>query len=944
MTTRSMSTSRNRKVAFLGGSVVFVVLLFGLMRTRPALPQSADDESCLQCHAYAAVFEGMENADSYVVEPELFSASVHGEAGFSCGDCHPGVTPFPHLDEAAPVDCGMCHSLEAAQHDRSLHGQVLAEGDPLAPACADCHGVHDILRASDERSPTHVMGIPVLCGECHHEGSPVSRTHDIGQDHILENYSLSIHGEGLFEQGLSVTAVCTSCHTSHQILPHTDPDSSIHRDRIAGTCMNCHAQIEHVHRQVIDGELWESEPDHVPACVDCHSPHEIRRVYYETGAANEDCLTCHRDAELTGTSLGEPTSLFFDEQAFYASAHGTVACAQCHTEVSSAVRPSCTTIESPVQCEICHESEVEQYEISIHGTLAAEGDTDAPSCMDCHERHTTQTQHLPTSPTFPRNVPDLCAECHARGEPASRRNDEVQPVEHYEISIHGSGLFDSGLTVTATCSSCHSAHMTLPADDPRSTVHHENIVDTCGTCHIGISEQLKTSIHWSQDPDTEEDLPTCYDCHTAHDISRVDRADFRLLMMDQCGRCHEEEAETFFDTFHGKVSRLGDEAAAKCYDCHGTHNILPIDDPDSTLGRNHVVETCGQCHSGANIRFTGYLTHATHHDPDKYPLLFLTFWAMTFLLIGVMSFALIHTAVWLFRLARTPELRKKHHKPKPGEKLYRRFTKEQRMLHLFMLLSFFILALTGMILKFSYMGWAQWAAGVVGGFQTTGVLHRIGAIVLMGVFVYHLRSIYRAKRQSGNSWRKFVFSERSLMLGKRDLKELIQSFKWFLGRGPRPKYGRFTYWERFDYFAVFWGMFIIGTTGLMLWFPEFFTLVLPGWTVNIATILHSDEALLAVAFIFTVHFFNTHFRPDQFPIDLVIFTGQVPLEELKRDKPREYEQLVESGTLEEHLVPAATKKFTRAARIFGFSALGIGLVLIGLIVYSMLTSMFGAAG
>ncbi len=124
-----------------------------------------------------------------------------------------------------------------------------------------------------------VLNIPSLCGECHHEGSPVSRTHDIPQDSILENYSLSIHGEGLFRQGLSVTAVCTSCHTSHRILPHTDPRSSIHQDNVAATCMQCHAQIERVHRQVIEGRLWEEEPEKIPACVDCHSPHEIRRVW-----------------------------------------------------------------------------------------------------------------------------------------------------------------------------------------------------------------------------------------------------------------------------------------------------------------------------------------------------------------------------------------------------------------------------------------------------------------------------------------------------------------------------------------------------------------------------------------------------------------------------------------------------------------------------------------
>ncbi len=121
---------------------------------------------------------------------------------------------------------------------------------------------------------------------------------------------------------------------------------------------------------------------------------------------------------------------------------------------------------------------------------------------------------------------------------------------------------------------------------------------------------------------------------------------------------------------------------------------------------------------------------------------------------------------------------------------------------------------------------------------------------------------------------------------------MLGSIKWFFGLGPRPAYGRYTYWEKFDYFAVFWGVMVIGSTGFVLWFPELLTRVLPGWSINVATIVHSDEALLAVGFIFTIHFFNTHFRPDKFPMDPVIFTGRMTLEELKHDKPDEYAELV----------------------------------------------------
>ncbi|HEX9690906.1 MAG TPA: cytochrome c3 family protein [Gemmatimonadales bacterium] len=917
-------------------TLIVLSALFVVVGGRPAGAQTSDE--CVVCHGSGSVFTGSADSTRLVVDQGVLARSVHGPPGLACQMCHQGMS-FPHPSPAPAVGCDLCHSTQAAQHAESLHGQAASRGDPLAPGCTTCHGTHGIRSHLDPRAPTAVLNIPALCGECHHEGSPVSRQRDIPQDRILENYSLSIHGAGLFQQGLSVTAVCTSCHTSHQILPHTDPRSSIHATNVAATCMQCHAQIEQVHRQVIEGRRWEEAPNRIPACVDCHQPHKIRRVFYDLGAADRDCLSCHSDSTLTGVAHGDTMSLYVDEAAFRAGMHGSTACAQCHTDVTPGLRRACLTISSPVDCAGCHDAEVTEYQGGIHGVLAAQGDEDAPGCLDCHDQHATLGQHVPTSSTFPQNVPALCAQCHREGERAAVRivSTVRTPVRSYEMSIHGKGLFESGLVVTATCSNCHSAHGERPASDPLSSVNRRNLAGTCGTCHHGIEETFRTSIHWGENGYTEEgrQLPTCEDCHTSHDISRTDRADFRMRMMSQCGRCHEDEADTFFDTFHGKVSRLGDAAAAKCYDCHGTHGILPVAEPASTLSRRNIVATCSQCHERANLRFTGYLTHATHHDPEKYPFLFWAFWGMTALLVGTLLFATTHTVAWLYRLSRSPGVWKRH-RPSPGEKVYERFTRFHRTLHLVMLLSFFTLALTGMVLKFSHMGWAQYVARVAGGFITTGVLHRFGAVTLITVFLVHLWDVRQQKKRAGLSWRQFVSASNSLIFNRRDLREFLQSIKWFLGKGPRPQYGRYTYWEKFDYFAVFWGMFIIGSTGLLLWFPETFALVFPGWSVNVATILHSDEALLAVAFIFTVHFFNTHFRPDKFPMDPVIFTGHVPVEELKRDKPREYQELVASGALDQRLVAPVPKKVERLVRVFAFAALAVGLTLIGLILYSML--------
>lgn len=201
-------------------------------------------------------------------------------------------------------------------------------------------------------------------------------------------------------------------------------------------------------------------------------------------------------------------------------------------------------------------------------------------------------------------------------------------------------------------------------------------------------------------------------------------------------------------------------------------------------------------------------------------------------------------------------------------------------------------------------------------------------------FFAHLYYLAKEKRAQGMSWKQYLLHHNSMLPNRNDLRDIVASFKWFIGMGKRPDYGRWTYWEKFDYFAVFWGVAIIGATGLILWFPEFFTHFFPGWFINVATVIHSDEALLAVGFIFTVHFFNTHFRADKFPMDTVIFTGRVPLEEFKADRPREYEEMVKSGELEKRMVSPLPDAVVRGLKIFGATALTIGIILIILIIYS----------
>ena len=275
----------------------------------------------------------------------------------------------------------------------------------------------------------------------------------------------------------------------------------------------------------------------------------------------------------------------------------------------------------------------------------------------------------------------------------------------------------------------------------------------------------------------------------------------------------------------------------------------------------------------------------------------------------------------------------------PGSRTSRhimRFSRTDRLMHGFLMFSFLGLALTGLPLLFSHAPWASRLARMLGGVTVAGVLHRFFAVILIGVFVLHVARLFR--RVIGGRDYSIFWGPSSMVPQPRDLRDLIGHVRWFLGRGPRPAFERYTYWEKFDYWAVFWGMAIIGGSGLMLWFPEQFSRVLPGWVFNIALVVHGEEALLAVGFIFTIHFFNGHLRPEKFPMDMVIFTGSVPESELRHERAAEYDRLRDSGALDRLEVPPPSPSTWRLGRAVGTIALTIGTALVILIVFALITT------
>jgi cytochrome b subunit of formate dehydrogenase len=670
----------------------------------------------------------------------------------------------------------------------------------------------------------------------------------------------------------------------------------------------------------------------------------------QTQADANRCAACHTEPALWEA---DTQRLFFAPELLAHDIHAQrgVACSDCHGGNHTTTRTNlahardggfrATSAEIQPACAHCHHTANAGLVEGLHAHAAGPG---APggggplACAECHgaSGHGIRPTTDPASPLFLRNEVALCGRCHEASHAT------------YRASVHGRGLFDAGLAVSATCSDCHDPHRPLPATDARSRLHGDNVIQTCGRCHMFIQERLEASVHrWRVAEDGEPELtaapggtttqrPVCTSCHVGHDLADPKSVAFRESSPGRCGSCHESLSEQYLLSMHGQLTNLGHGPAAKCSDCHGAHDILPVRDPQSKLFGARRVETCAQCHAGANANFAQFDPHANHRDPTRSPILYYSFVGMEILLFSVFGFFGLHTAFWSVR---SIAHRMKHGRPprlEPGAPAYVRFEKFHRTLHVIVIVSFLGLALTGLPLKYSGQEWARRLAAALGGFESTSFWHRVCAVMTAFYFIAHLiwlvRKIAEARR-GGMTWRVMFFGPDSTIPNLRDLRDLLGMFRWFFGLGKKPVFERWTYWEKFDYWAVFWGVAIIGTSGLLLWFPEFFTRFLPGQALNIAKVIHSEEALLATGFIFTIHFFNTHLRAEKFPMDMGMLTGLVSKEELQEERPEWVRRLDASGHLDKLLEKTPSQRTLTLTMLGGFVAVAIGLaLLVGILV------------
>ena len=636
----------------------------------------------------------------------------------------------------------------------------------------------------------------------------------------------------------------------------------------------------------------------------------------------DKCLSCHDDAEMK-SDAGKSVAVLADD--FARSAHRKLDCAECHDAALTVKHPKNPLgAVKPQVCQDCHADEFKAVAGSIHGRRA-NGERAIKDCNACHgSLHTVHKSGDPASPLSPVNQIKTCGSCH----------EDV--LLNYEASEHARGLLRSGLVGNSpSCSSCHGKHDVHAKDDPAATTHHAKIPQTCGNCHKGIVAEWQNSAHGALIRAGKKG-PDCASCHEPHAIKRPDSAKVRDEVADRCGTCHDPIGKTFHDSFHGKASALGMAQAAVCADCHTPHLNLAKSDPKSSIHPDNLAKTCGACHDNVNASFLTFDPHANPSDPTRNPWVYWIWLGMTGLLLGVFGFFGLHGFLWMQR-ALVGKLRGEFPPQDRSGPHVRRFHGMQIAVHVTIVVSFLLLGATGLPLKFAEASWAPGLIAVFGGQQVAGWLHRLAGAVTFGYFAWHLAMLAHAiviKKERG-----FFWGPRSMVPQPQDIVDMFAMFRYFLYLGPRPKFDRFTYWEKFDYLAVFWGVAIIGCSGLVLWFPTAATTVLPGWALNAAYVIHSDEALLATGFIFLFHFFHTHLRPETFPMDTVIFTGRMPLETFKHERPLEYARLVEQGKLEERMAPPPSALELRIAHIFGFTAVALGVTLAVFIFRALLAGL-----
>lgn len=828
-----------------------------------AQDEAPQDNQCLACHGTAELWE--DDRPRLYVTADHMAGDVHWQKGISCQDCHGG--------NAATIEWREAHA--------AVDGfRKIASPADMPAFCGHCHSDEDYMRGRRSLLPTDQ--------EAEYWTSGHGRQLKLAGDEYKKTLEGLPPGDTPPEMELPPVATCVSCHSvgkKHHIVAVDDPNSPVYPTRVAHMCAECHSNAE-----LMAGRTFQERPlGHDQFERWQNSAHGQAMAGGDLTAAT--CNDCHGN-------------------------HGSVSASQL-----------------TLMCGNCHKDQLIDVRKSVHAKAGPKNpSTGAGTLMECTKCHGDDVHGmLPAddseSPVFLEHQVALCGNCHEKF------------LESYDRSVHGHGLHKSGLRVTAVCANCHGSHAIHYAADRRSTLHASKVAATCGECHRFIEERLQQSVHAQIDDvvshgkelaakKSSHRKPNCIDCHQGHDQPHPESPFFRMQLPYRCSNCHPKVSERYRLSLHGELTHLGYEPAAKCSDCHGAHDILPVSDPNSRLAGENRLQTCRECHPSAVRAFAAFDPHASHKDKKKHPGLYSTvFWLKVVLFLIFFSF-MIHALAWFVRSFLQTLIHGRHRRLAASERAIGRPDISPRVCYILLLISFPGLTLTGLPLKYSDQPWATKVADALGGFESTSVWHHFFAVIVIGACLVHVWqgvSKIIVLRRKGQSWKEIVSGPDSSVLRRRDLKDLLAMFRWFVGRGRKPGFERWSYWEKCDYWFSYYAVAIVAISGLVLWQPNLFCRVLPGGAINLAKTVHAEIALMAASFLFGIHLFNTHMRPEKFPVDLSAFNGMVSEEHLRSARPEYVERLEREGRLEE-LCRAAPSKW----RLWLVGFLGLALLLVGL--------------
>jgi cytochrome b subunit of formate dehydrogenase len=668
------------------------------------------------------------------------------------------------------------------------------------------------------------------------------------------------------------------------------------------------------------------------------------------GPTNEDCLGCHADKGLTKDVKGKKVSLYADEAVLKGSVHGRLQCTACHTGITEVPHPdtlppvACATCHGPAAaqfaqgihgrkdgpqlecqschgthevkrvtpgsklaiCESCHQPVVDGYKAGVHGRAVAQGVKEAAQCADCHGgTHGLKAQKDTDAPSSRAKMSETCGRCHADRALIEKRQIPIpQAYQLYQKSVHGRAV--AAGKAAATCNTCHASHEIRRATDPKSTVYRENIPKTCGACHAEEAKVYLESIHGTAMRHGATKSPVCTDCHGEHSIAKTQDPNSRVNVASvtkTCANCHEAAAiteayglaadrvATYADSFHGLAARGGNVTAANCASCHGFHDVRPSRDPKSSIHPNHLPTTCGKCHPGASENFAKGRVHLAV-TRQAAPILYYVQIFYVLMILGTIGGMLAHNGLDFLKKVRreyrrrgggggAPEADADHGNEPQAFVL--RMSLFERWQHALLATSFIVLVYTGFALKFPESWPFAWMVALEKGYALRGWVHRGAALVMLLACLLHLA--YLPTRR-GRAHLLAMLPRLS------DVTEVLQNLGYLLGlRREMPRFDRFSYIEKMEYWAVIWGSIIMAATGFALWFQTGAMRYLPKWALDLATIVHYYEAWLASLAILVWHFYFVIFNPDVYPMNWTWLTGKISEEMLRHEHPREYERM-----------------------------------------------------